>query len=115
MGNRILVISDDLFFWSRIHDAARASGRAVTRISDEASMESAFREGDVRRVIADLGVRSLDLLGWAVRWKGAPDPPELVAFGFHVDERAIEKAREAGFDRVVPNSRLNRQLPDFLS
>jgi len=40
--------------------------------------------------------------------------PELIAFGSHVDEARLAAARDAGYDRVLPNSRLNRELPDLV-
>jgi len=40
--------------------------------------------------------------------------PELVAFGSHVDEAALSAARAAGFDRVMPNSRFQKELPDLV-
>ncbi len=115
MNARVLVATDDLFFWGRIEGTARMLGCTVARVSGEEGMEEAYRTGGVRRVLVDLGTRSLDILGWARRWKGAPDPPELVAFGSHVDAEAMARAREAGYDRVIPNSRLARELPGFLS
>ena len=111
---RILFVSDDIFFWARVRDAAVSSGREAVRIGDEAAMEAAFREGDVARVIMDLSTRSVDVLRWAEAWRGASPRPDLVAFGSHVDEAALEAARAAGFDAVMPNSRLHRTLAELL-
>ena len=76
---RILFVSDDLLFWSRVEGLARSAGTQAVRIGDEAGMERAFREGGVTRVIVDLGVKGLDLGGWATRWAGADPRPELVS------------------------------------
>lgn len=114
MTGRLLFVSDDLFFWARVQAAARAAGREVRRIGSEAAMEEAFAQGGVGRVIFDLGSRSVDPLAWAPRWKSLDPPPELVAYGAHVDEAALFEARAAGFDHVMPNSRFHRDLPDFV-
>jgi DNA-binding response OmpR family regulator len=115
MSGRILFVSDDLLFWARFQALAKSSGRDARRIGDAAAMEAAFVEGGVTRVIVDLGAKSLDPLAWAARWKGAASPPELIAYGAHVDETALFAARAAGFDQVMPNSRFHRLLAEFAS
>jgi hypothetical protein len=112
--SRVVFVSEDILFWSRVTGLARAAGVEAVRISDEAGMERVFGEGGVTRVIADLGCRGVDLSAWAARWKTADPAPELVAFGSHVNEAALAAARAAGYDRVMPNSRLNRELPDLV-
>jgi hypothetical protein len=115
MSRRILFVSDDVFFWARVQGAAKSAGADAVRIGDEAAMESAFRAGGVVRVIADLGSRSVDLHAWAARWKSVEPPPQLVAYGSHVDEAGMESARKAGFDVVMPNSRFSRTLTEWLT
>ena len=112
--SRIVFVSEDVLFWSRVVSLARSAGADVVRVSDEASMERVFREGGVKRVIADLGAKGLDLAAWAARWAGADPRPELVAFGSHVDEAALAAARAAGFDRVMPNSRFHREVGELV-
>jgi len=115
VSERILIVTQDVFFWGRVHGVAKVAGAAVVRVGDEAAMETAFREGGVRRVLADLGTRSVDVLAWAPRFKALIPAPELVAFGSHVDARDLDAARAAGFDRVMPNSRFDRELPQLLA
>jgi hypothetical protein len=112
--SRVIFVSEDILFWSRVTGLARSAGVDAVRISDEAGMDRAFREGGVTRVIADLSCRGVDLSAWAARWKTAEPAPELVAFGSHVNEAALAAARAAGYDRVMPNSRLNRELADLV-
>jgi hypothetical protein len=108
MTGRILFVSDDVMFWARVRAAAQAASREIARIDGEAAMAEAYRSGDVARVLADV-------LSWARRWKSAPQPPELIAFGSHVDEGALLAAREAGFDRVMPNSQFHRTVAELVS
>lgn len=115
MGEKILFVSDDVFFWARVQGTARTLGHDAIRVSDEPSMEAAFRAGGVTRMIADLNARSVDVLAWASRWKGSTPAPRLIAFGSHADEGALAAAREAGFDVVMPNSRFSRSLAELLS
>ena len=115
MNGKILFVSDDIFFWARVQGLAKTLGREAVRVGDEAAMDAAFRTGGVVRVIVDLGSRSVDALALAPRWKGASPAPQLIAFGSHVDEAAFTAALHAGFDEVMPNSRFNRQLAQWLT
>lgn len=115
MSEKILFVSDDVFFWARVHGLAKSLGSTAVRVGDEATMEAAFQAGGVARVIVDLGSRSVDALAWAARWKGASPAPQLVAFGSHVNEAAFAAARAAGFDEVMANSRFHRSMADWLS
>jgi len=110
----ILVVTDDLLFWSRIEAAARRVGSLVVRIAELSALDEALRAGRPRRILADLGARSVDVFECARRSKASPEPPELVAFGHHVDREAIRHALEAGYDRFVPNSRLGSELEALL-
>ena len=115
MKRKILFVSNDVMFWARVHSAAAAAGSAASRIADEGGMEAAFLEGGVSRVIVDLGSRTLDIPAWAARWKASTAPPQLVAFGSHVDEAALAAAENAGFDVVMANSRFHRTLSEWVS
>ena len=115
MSEKLVFVSDDVFFWARVDSLAKTLGRDAVRVGDEATMDAAFQAGGVSRVIVDLGSRSVNALAWAARWKETSPAPQLIAFGSHVHEAAFAAAREAGFDLVMPNSRFNRQLADWLS
>ena len=112
---KILFVSNDVMFWARVLSAAKTAGSDALRIADEASMEAAYRDGGASRVIVDLGFRALDLKAWAARWKASPFPPQLVAFGSHVDAQALEAARIAEFDVVMANSQFHRSLADWVA
>jgi DNA-binding response OmpR family regulator len=115
MSEKIVFVSDDVFFWARVAGLAKTLRREAVRVGDEASMDAAFRSGGVSRVIVDLGCRSVDALAWAARWKASSPPPQMIAFGSHVDEEAFAAARDAGFDLVMPNSKFSRELANWLS
>ena len=102
-------LCDDLLFWSRIQGAAQAAGVPVRRAAGPPA------SGPVRRVLVDLSVKSVDPFACAQDWKGAPEPPELIAFGSHVDLEALARARTAGFDRVLTRSAFVRELPALLT
>ena len=107
MSDTVLVLCDDLLFWSRIQGAARAAGVPLVRLR----AGSAAPEG-VRRVLVDLQATSLDPF---VLPETQGEGPELVAFASHVDLTDQERARKAGFHRVLAWSAFVRELPDLLT
>ncbi len=114
MSDRIVVVCEDIFFWARILAAAEALGRVAIRVDDEPAMERAFEDGGARRIVMDLGIRSVDPLGWAARWKQREDAPRIVGFVSHVEAQMQERAKQAGFDEVLTKSHFSRVLPDLL-
>ena len=110
MSEAVLVLCDDLLFWSKIQGAARAAGVSVARVRAGSPAPP-----DVRRVLVDLQATSLDPFALPAAWSATPDGPELVAFASHVDLGAQERARRAGYHRVLARSVFVRELPELLT
>lgn len=109
-----LAVVDDLMMWSRIEAAARRAGRKAARSLDAAAVEGALATGAVALVLVDLDFKGVDAVASAPRWKAVSPPPVLVAFGSHVDGPALDAARRAGFDLVLPRSRFAREIEELL-
>ena len=88
---RVALHCRDLLFGSKVEGALRAAGHEVSR-----EMEA-----------PDVVV--VDLTDPDVAWPEA-DAPRL-GFDSHVDQETRRRAEEAGFDLVVPRSRMNREGP----
>lgn len=85
---RVGLVCPDLLFGSKVEGALRAAGHEVVRGT----------EGDV--VVVDLTQGEI------------PSPPEDVpSLGFysHVEQDTRRAAEAAGYDLVVPRSRMNRE------
>jgi hypothetical protein len=85
---RVGLVSPDLLFGSKVEGALRAAGHEVVRGTD----------GEV--VVVDLTQGEV------------PPPPEGVpSLGFysHVEQDVRRAAEDAGYDMVVPRSRMNRE------
>ncbi len=87
---RVALHCRDLLFGSKVEGALRAAGHEVSR-----EMEA-----------PDVVV--VDLTDPDVAWPGAADAPRL-GFYSHVDQETRHRAEQAGFDLVVPRSRMNRE------
>ena len=87
---RVLLLSPDLLFSSKVEGALRAAGHEVVR------------EGEADAAVVDLTQGEL------------PDPPagmRALAFYSHVEQETRRRAEEAGYTLVVPRSRMNREGP----
>lgn len=100
---RIVSIATDLMLSSRVDAGLTAAGHTVVTSGTIAS--APLDEADV--VVADLEVA---------------DPEELAAIGVpvlgyysHVDVDTKARAEAAGLTKVVPRSRMSRELPDLVA
>jgi hypothetical protein len=87
---RVALHCRDLLFGSKVDGALRAAGHEVTRPGEPADI-----------VVVDLTDPDLP-------WPDTGDVPRL-GFYSHVDQDTRKRAEEAGFELVVPRSRMNRE------
>jgi predicted secreted Zn-dependent protease len=95
---RIAAVAPDLFFASKIEATLRAAGHAVELV------QAASAAG----ATADVLIVDLDAAGPEV---GGPQGVPRLGFYSHVDVDTRRQAEEAGFDLVVPRSRMAREMP----
>jgi acetylornithine deacetylase/succinyl-diaminopimelate desuccinylase-like protein len=106
---RIVALAPDLFFASKIEATLEAAGHEVEMVSSvEDTAEAA---GRAELVIVDLHADGLDPAGLAARLGGKP----LLGFYSHVDVDTRAQAERAGFDLVVPRSRMARDMPGLVA
>lgn len=89
----VALLCPDLLFGSKVEGALRAAGHEVTR-----------HDGLAASLDADVVVVDLDALG-PVAVDGIP----RIGFYPHVDQELRRQAEAAGFDAVVPRSRMARE------
>jgi hypothetical protein len=93
---RVLAIAPDLFFASKIEATLKAAGHEVTNAVTEE---------------ADLVIVDLDNAGPEAAPAGVP----RLGFYSHVDVEKRRQAEDAGFDLVVPRSRMAREMPALVA
>ncbi|HTA35779.1 MAG TPA: hypothetical protein VK761_03600 [Solirubrobacteraceae bacterium] len=111
---RVLALVPDLLFGSNVQGSLAAAGHEVELIGDEPRLRERLSAADQPRVdvlVVDLTDARLD--GASIRESladsGLLDAVQALAFYSHVDAAAGERAREAGFELVVPRSRMARE------
>lgn len=98
---RVALLCPDLLFGSKVEGGLRAAGHEVVRYS--AADEARAAEADV--LVVDLTSDVDERVGLG----GAPGARTL-AFYSHVEHDTRVRAEEAGFDLVVPRSRMAREM-----
>jgi hypothetical protein len=117
---RALALVPDLLFGSRLQGALLAAGHDVELLPDEERLRA--RLADAAAAPAEVLVVDLidaDLDGPRVLASLGADgaiPVHMRTLGFyaHVDPTARERAEQAGFDLVVPRSRIAREGAELL-
>ena len=98
MGKRVLLLTADLVFRSKLTGVVAAAGGEVTRDAEPCDL-----------AVLELGGPAGDRIGELVR-RGVP----VLAFGSHVRADALRAAREAGAT-AVRNSQVEARLRELLN
>jgi hypothetical protein len=89
---RVALLTSDLLFGSKVEGALRAAGHEVVLGGDGEVAVVDLTEGEV---------------------PPAPSVPS-VAYYLHTDQDTRARAEAAGYDLVVPRSRMNREGPQLV-
>lgn len=113
---RVLVLTADLLFGSRVQSQLAAGGHDAELIGDPGALRARLgdREGpSPELLVVDLTDPDLDGAALIESLRGSEGAGELLppSLGYysHVDVSARERAERAGFDLVVPRSRMARE------
>jgi DNA-binding response OmpR family regulator len=116
---RVLALVPDLLFGSRIQGALTAAGHEVELITDERRLRDRLKDRPPAPTVLLVDLTSEDLEGARIV-RSLSDEGKLahvrtLGFYSHVDGPARERAEQAGFDQVVPRSRMAREGPELLA
>jgi hypothetical protein len=103
----ILLLCRDLMFVSKVTAAARAHGLPLKVVRDSSKLP---HEGV--KLLVDLNLEGA--IEAASSWKAATSG-RAIGFVSHVDTGAIENARAAGLDEVLPRGRFSATLDQILA
>jgi CheY-like chemotaxis protein len=116
MSKSVIAVVDDMFFASKIRAVAEHLGLEVrfARSTDEA-LEAA-RTDNPALIIADLHAQKCDPFGLAEQLKMDETLRAVPLIGFfsHVQTELHQRAKQAGYDRVMPRSAFSKNLPEIL-
>lgn len=115
-GHTAVALVVDLMFASRIRGTGTAAGVDVLILRDAGRLHATVCEERPKLVLVEVDPR---LPGAADAIRSIKADPEcagviVVGFAAHVHTDAMEAARAAGADRVMPRSAFVRELPQLL-
>jgi DNA-binding NarL/FixJ family response regulator len=112
---RVLALVPDLLFGSRVQGSLTAAGHEAQLIGDEARLRECLADDarDARPAVLVVDLTDASFDGAAIVGRLAAermlDGVRTLAFFSHVDSEVGERARAAGFDLVIPRSRMARE------
>lgn len=107
---RAIVWNDDLIFYSRIDNRARATGGKALQAKDLARTLVLCADPLTACVLVDIHVAGEDLGALIAALGKQSSRPRVIGFGSHVEAAALRRARELGCDLVLPRSKFVEDL-----
>ncbi len=106
---RVALLCPDLLFGSKLEGALTAEGHEVRRLDAEDAARAEAPRSDL--LVVDLTADEFDGAMLVESMKMGRELEGVPTLGFyaHVDQETRRRAQEAGFDRVVPRSRMARE------
>lgn len=108
--NPALLLSDDFLFISRVQGHARAAGFEVRSLRTPELLLAKATESPPPCVLLDVHVAGAKTGELVPALKTLTPPPKVIGYGSHVAVDALNAARAAGCDLVVPNSKFVEML-----
>lgn len=107
---RVALLSPDLLFGSKVEGGLKVAGHTVNRFAGEDEVRLAASFHDV--LVVDLTAEGIDgpALVESMRERGELEAVPTLGFYSHVDQEMRKRAEAAGLSRVVPRSRMAREM-----
>ena len=107
---KVALLCPDLLFGSKVEGGLAAAGHDVVRVDGEDAARATAHGSDL--LVVDLTDDRFDgpALVEAMRAGGELDGVATLGFYAHVDTDTRRRAEAAGFDAVVPRSRMARDM-----
>lgn len=110
---KVLAVAPDLFFASKIEATLLHAGHELEIVDDLKQMKAKVRDTDI--IIVDLacGNFTAGQVADELERAGSATKP-ILAFYSHIDADNRFAAERAGFDMVVPRSRMAREMAQLV-
>jgi DNA-binding response OmpR family regulator len=110
-----LLVTADLVFASKFAAAVQRASVTGDTALDREALESKLSAGSPKLVVLDLSTPWLEVPAVMERLNSLGESkPTVLAFGAHVKIDALDAARIAGCDVVIPRGQFNAQMDELL-
>lgn len=112
---RVLALIPELLFGSHVHGALAAAGYEIELVGETGLLEGGL--DGVNVLVVDLTTEDFDgsALVERLRGEGRLGGTRTLGFYAHVDVHVREHAAQAGFDLIVPRSRMAREGAELVN
>jgi DNA-binding NarL/FixJ family response regulator len=112
---RVLALTADLLFGSRLQASLVAAGHEVGLVAGESDLRRALAGGDAQALVVDFTDADLDGAAIVAALARELARTRTLAYYAHVDPAARERALQAGIELAVPRSRVAREAPELVA
>jgi hypothetical protein len=109
---RVVAFVPDLLFGSNVVGGLSAAGHDPVLVGDPAEIAAALTPGAV--LVVDLTAEAPERIAAVGPLLNGSSAPPSLAFFSHVEADVRDAARAAGFDLVVPRSRMARAMGELV-
>ena len=113
MPGRVIALTSDLIFSSKISAAGTAAGVMLTIVRSLPTLQAHLSDSP-RLLLVDLDIADVDPIAAITLARGRPQPPKIIAFGSHVEAEKLTLARAVGAE-VIPRSVFAKNLDELLA
>ncbi|MYB27478.1 MAG: response regulator [Candidatus Dadabacteria bacterium] len=112
----ICVVADDMFFSSKIENAAKHLGIVMIKVKNHEEFRDKVEERTVDLVIIDLASKKTDAEDVFTSLKRSPENEKTFCIGYlpHVERELANKFRGKGVDLVIPRSKFSREMSKII-
>jgi DNA-binding NarL/FixJ family response regulator len=111
-------LTADLMFASRVEGAAQRLEKPLVILPSPEALEQRLAAASAARprlVVLDLALWSPQVLELISQLKALAAPPQIVAYGPHVQTAVLEAAENAGCDQVLTRGQFDQQMAAVLA
>lgn len=114
---RVAAVVDDMFFASKIKEAAKLAQVDLEIIKTHDGIEEYLTTFLPTLIIVDLNSKKINVLDLITNLKASDILKHIRTLGYlpHVQQSLKDEAVKAGYDVVMPRSRFVRELSEILS
>jgi CheY-like chemotaxis protein len=113
-GPDAILLCQDLIFTSKITGTARELGYRVLLAGTDPLARSVLQQWQPRVVFVDLAHPHFAQPEVLMAYRKLVPGARFIAFGSHVDVKALSAARDVGCDPVLPRSKFTADLPALI-
>lgn len=114
--NQIIAVMDDLFFSSKIREAAKPLGLNIEFIKNTDGLIEQLESQKPSLLIFDLNSKACNSIENIKNLKSSPTLKDIPVLGYlsHVQTELKEEADKAGCDLVLPRSKFSKDIKEIL-